>query len=328
MIARRTFLAGTGAVLLAAPLAAEAQRAGKVTRIGVLEPTSMALNAANLDAFRQGLRELGYVEGQNFVVEYRSADGRGERFPDLAAELVRLKVDVILTRGTPAVIAAKNATRTIPVVMAASGDPVLSGVVASLARPGGNVTGLSAIVGEVSGKRLELLREVIPGVSRIVGLFNMSNPIDALQWKETEIAASSLRVQLQLLDVRKPGDFGRAFDAATKQRAGALVVGVDALTWANRRSIVDLAAKNRLPAIYAAREFVDAGGLIAYGVSYPHLYRRAASFVDKILKGAKPADLPIEQPTEFELVVNLKTAKALGLTIPPSLLGRADEVIQ
>jgi len=328
VIDRRTFLAGTGAVLLAAPLAVEAQQAGKVTRIGVLEPTSMALNAANLGAFRQGLRELGYVEGQNFVVEYRSADGRGERFPDLAAELVRLKVDVILTRGTPAVIAAKNATRTIPVVMAASGDPVLSGVVASLARPGGNVTGLSAIVGEVSGKRLELLREVIPGVSRIVGLFNMSNPIDALQWKETEIAASSLRVQLQLLDVRKPGDFGRAFDAATKQRAGALVVGTDALTWANRRSIVDLAAKNRLPAIYAAREFVDAGGLIAYGVSYPHLYRRAASFVDKILKGAKPADLPIEQPTEFELVINLKTAKALGITIPPSLLARADEVIQ
>ncbi len=182
VIDRRTFLAGTGAVLLASPLAAEAQRAGKVTRIGALEPTSMALNAANLDAFRQGLRELGYVEGQNFVVEYRSADGRSERFPDLAAELVRLKVDVILTRGTPAVIAAKNATRTIPVVMAASGDPVLSGVVASLARPGGNVTGLSAIVGEVSGKRLELLREVIPGVSRIVGLFNMSNPIDALQF--------------------------------------------------------------------------------------------------------------------------------------------------
>jgi putative ABC transport system substrate-binding protein len=325
---RRVFLGTLAGGLLAAPLAAEAQPAGKVTRIGVLEPTSMASNAANLDAFRQGLRELGYVEGQNFVVEYRSADGRSERFPDLAAELVRLKVDVILTRGTPAVLAAKNATRTIPVVMAASGDPVLSGVVASLARPGGNVTGLSAIVGEISGKRLELLREVIPGVSRVVGLFNMSNPIDALQWKETEIAASSLRVQLQLLDVRKPGDFGGAFDVATKQRAGALVAGVDALTWANRRSIVDLAAKNRLPAIYGAREFVDAGGLIGYGVSYPHLYHRAASFVDKILKGAKPADLPVEQPTKFELVINLKTAKALGLTIPPSVLARADEVIQ
>jgi putative ABC transport system substrate-binding protein len=216
-------------------------------------------------------------------------------------------------------MAAKNATGAIPVVMAASGDPILSGVVPSLARPRGNVTGLSAVVVEVSGKRLGLLREV-PGVSRIAALFNLSNPNDALQWKETEIAASSLRVQLQLLDVRNPGDFAAAFDAATKQRAGALVVGLDALTWAERRSIVDLAAKNRLPATYGAREFVDAGGLIAYGVSYPHLYQRAASFVDKILKGAKPADLPVEQPTKFELVINLTTAKALGLTIPPSLL--------
>jgi ABC-type uncharacterized transport system substrate-binding protein len=325
---RRTFLASTSAVLFAAPLAAEAQPAGKVYRIGVLEPTSMALNAANLDAFRQGLRELGYVEGRNMRIEYRSADGRSERFPDLAAELVRLKVDVILTRGTPAVMAAKNATGTIPVVMAASGDPVLSGIVSSLARPGGNVTGLSAVVVEVSGKRLELIREVAPGVSRVAALFNMSNPNDALQWKEIETAAPSLRVQLQLLDVRKPSDFAGAFDAAVKGRAGALVVGLDALTWANHRPIVDLAAKHRLPAIYGGREFVNAGGLIAYGVSYPHLYHRAANFVDKILKGAKPADLPVEQPSKFELVINLKTAKALGLTIPPSLLQRADEVIQ
>jgi ABC-type uncharacterized transport system substrate-binding protein len=327
MIDRRAFLAGSGAVLLAAPLAAEAQPAGKVYCIGVLEPTSMALNAANLDAFRQGLRELGYVEGRNMRIEYRSADGRSERFPDLAAELVRLKVDVILTRGTPAVMAAKNATGTIPVVMAASGDPVLSGVVSSLARPGGNVTGLSAVVVEVSGKRLELIREVAPGVSRVAALFNMSNPNDALQWKEIETAAPSLRVQLQLLDVRKPSDFAGAFDAAVKGRAGALVVGLDALTWANHRPIVDLAAKHRLPAIYGGREFVNAGGLIAYGVSYPHLYHRAANFVDKILKGAKPADLPVEQPSKFELVINLKTAKALGLTIPQSLLQRADEVI-
>ena len=327
MIDRRAFLAGSGAVLLAAPLAAEAQPAGKVYCIGVLEPTSMALNAANLDAFRQGLRELGYVEGRNMRIDYRSADGRSERFPDLAAALVRLKVDVILTRGTPAVMAAKNATGTIPVVMAASGDPVLSGVVSSLARPGGNVTGLSAVVVEVSGKRLELIREVAPGVSRVAALFNMSNPNDALQWKEIETAAPSLRVQLQLLDVRKPSDFAGAFDAAVKGRAGALVVGLDALTWANHRPIVDLAAKHRLPAIYGGREFVNAGGLIAYGVSYPHLYHRAANFVDKILKGAKPADLPVEQPSKFELVINLKTAKALGLTIPQSLLQRADEVI-
>ena len=328
MTTRRAFIGSLVGSLLAAPLAAETQQAGKVYRIGVLEPTSMALNAANLDAFRKGLRELGYVEGRNMMIEYRSADGRSERFPDLAAELVRLKVDVILTRGTPAVMAAKNATGTIPVVMAASGDPVLSGVVSSLARPGGNVTGLSAVVVEVSGKRLELIREVAPGVSRVAALFNMSNPNDALQWKETETAAPTLRVQLQLLDVRKPGDFAGAFDAAVKGRAGALFVGLDALTWANHRPIVELAAKHRLPAIYGGREFVNAGGLIAYGVSYPHLYRRAASYVDKILKGAKPADLPVEQPTKFELVINLKTAKALGLTIPQSLLGRADEVIQ
>jgi ABC-type uncharacterized transport system substrate-binding protein len=324
---RRVFLGTLASGLLAAPLV-EAQQVGKVYRIGMLETTSPALNAANLDAFRRGLRELGYVEGQNFTIEYRSADGRRERFPDLAAELVRLKVDVILTRGTPAVMAAKNATATIPVVMAASGDPVLSGVVSSLARPGGNVTGLSAIVVEISGKRLELIREVVPGASRVAALFNMSNPNDALQWKETESAAPSLRVQLQLLDVRKPGDLAGAFDAAVKQRAGALVVGLDALTWANHRPIVDLAAKHRLPAMYGGREFVDAGGLIAYGVSYPHLYHRAASFVDKILKGAKPADLPVEQPTRLELVINLKTAKALGLAIPPSLVQRADEVIQ
>ncbi len=262
------------------------------------------------------------------MIEYRSADGRSERFPDLAAELVRLKVDVILTRGTPAVMAAKSATGTIPVVMAASGDPVLSGVVSSLARPGGNVTGLSAIVGAISGKRLELIREVVPGVSRVAALFNMSNPIDALQWKEIETAAPSLRVQLQLLDVRKPGDFAGAFDAAVKGRAGALVVGLDALTWANHRPIVEFAAKHRLPAIYGGQEFVNAGGLIAYGVSYPHLYYLAARYVDKILKGAKPADLPVEQPTKFELAINLKTAKALGLTIPQSLLLRADQVIE
>src|SRR5713101_7059216 len=311
-----------------APLAAEGQQAGKIYRIGMLETTSMALNAANLDAFRQGLRELGYVEGRNFMIEYRSADGRRERFPELATELVRLKVDVILTRGTPAVMAAKNATGTIPVVMAASGDPLLSGVVAGLARPGGNVTGLSAIVVEVTGKRLQLLREVVPGVSRIAVLLDMGNPNNALQWKETEIAAPSLGVQPQLLDVRKPRDFGGAFDAAIRQRAGAMVVGIDALTQANHRPIIDLAAKHRLPAIYAAREFVDVGGLVAYGVSYPHLYHRAASFVDKILKGAKPADLPVEQPTKFELVINMKTAKALGLTIPQTVILQADQVIE
>ncbi len=313
---------------LSTPLTAEAQQAGKVYRIGILEPTSTTLDVANLDAFRQGLRKLGYVEGQNLVIEHRSADGRDERFPDLATELVRLKVDLIVTRGTPAVLAAKSSARTIPVVMAASGDPVGTGVVAGLARPGGNVTGLSVLSTELSAKRLELIREMVPRVSRIAALLNMSHPANPPQWKEVETAARSLGVQPQLLDVRRPEDLGRAFDTAIRQRAGALVVGLSPLTRANREAIADLAAKHRLPAIYASREFVDGGGLISYGVSYPDLYRRAASFVDKIFKGAKPADLPVEQPTKFELVINAKTAKALGLTIPPSLLLRADELIR
>ncbi len=314
--------------LLMALRAAEAQQAGKVYRIGVLERISPALNAANFDAFRQGLQELGYVEGRNLVIEYRSADGRPERFPDLATELVHLNVDLILTRGTPATLAAKKATGTLPVVMAASGDPVGAGVVASLARPGGNVTGLSAVVADLMGKRLELLREVLPAVSQIAAILNMSNPAIVLEWKELEMAAQRLGVQLQLLDVRTPEDLERAFDASIRQHVGALVVGIDDLTQMHKRVIVELAAKHWLPAIYASREFVDAGGLITYGVSYPHLYHRAAGFVDKILRGAKPADLPIEQPMKFELVINLKTAQALGLTIPPIVLFRADEVIQ
>ena len=313
--------------LLAAPLAAEAQQTGKVYRIGVLERIPAALNAANLDAFRQGLLELGYVEGKSFVIEYRSADGRSERFADLATELVSLKVDLILTRGTPAALAAKKATSTIPLVMAASGDPVGTGIVSSLARPGGNVTGLSAVVIDLWGKRLELLRELVPGVSRIAAILNTSNPAIALEWKELAISAQRLGSQLQLLDVRKPEDLGRAFKASIRQHVGAIIVGIDDLTQMHKRDIVDSAAKNRLPAMYNSREFVDAGGLITYGVSYPDLYRRAAKFVDTILKGAKPADLPIQQPIKFELVINAKTAKTLGLTIPPSLLLRADQII-
>jgi putative ABC transport system substrate-binding protein len=311
---------------LAPPLAGDAQQPEKLYRIGVLERTSTAINAANLDGFRQGLRELGYVEGKNFVIEYRFADGRDERFPDLATELVRLKVDLILTRGTPAALAAKNATGTIPVVMTGIGDPVGQGVVASLARPGGNVTGLSATTTELYAKRVELLRELVPGAARIAALFNMSNPSIPPQWKEVETAARSLGIQAQLLDVRKPDDLGRAFDSAIRQRADALVVGLDTLTQANHRLIVELAAKHRLPAIYASMEF--AGGLVTYGVNYPDLYRRAASFADRIFKGAKPADLPVEQPTRYELVINMKTAKAIGLTIPPSVLLRTDHVIQ
>jgi len=300
---RRIGLAVVLAVgLVLAPLATEGQQQ-KLYRIGMLERTSTAINAANLDAFRQGLRELGYVEGMSFAIEYRSADGRDERFPALATELVRLKVDLILTRGTPAALAAKNATRTIPVVMAGIGDPVGQGVVASLARPGGNVTGLSALVTEVYSKRVELLRELVPGAARIAALFNMTNPSVPPQWKEVEMAARSLGIQPQLLEVRKLEDLGPAFEAAIRQRADGLVVGIDTLTQANQRLIVDLAAKHRLPAIYASTEF--SGGLVTYGVNYPDHYRRAASFADRIFKGAKPADLPVEQPTKFEFVINL-----------------------
>jgi len=325
---RLTLVVTLTLALLTMPLAADAQQAGKIYRIGVLETISATLNVANLDALRKGLRELGYVEGRNVVIEYRSADGRAERFPDLATELVRLKVDLIVTRGTPAARAAKNATGTIPVVMAAIGEPLGTGVVASLARPGGNVTGLSAFVTELEGKRLELLREMVPRIARIAALFNMSNPLFPPVWKELEASARSQGVQAQLLDVRDPRDIGRAFEAAIKQRAEALTVGLDAVTQVNVRLIADLARKHRLPTIYPSREFVDAGGLISYGVSYPHLYLRAATFVDKIFKGATPGNLPVEQPTRFELVINLKTANALDLTIPPSVQLRADHVVE
>ena len=328
MIDRRSFLAGTGAVLLGTPLAAEAQPRGKVYRIGVLEVVSVTSNTINLAAFREGLKEFGYADGQNFVIEYRSADGRPERFPELVEELVRLKVDVILTRGTPAALAAKRATTTIPIVMASSGDPLATGLVASLAHPGGNVTGLSALATEIEGKQLELVRGIVPKITRIGFLFNMSNPVRQAEWKEAEPLARSAGLQPQLIDLRKAGDLDATLDAAMRQRIGALIVGVDAVTQANREQIAQTLIKRRLPSMSREREFVEAGGLMSYGVHYPDLYRRAGVYVGKILKGAARADLPVEQPTKLELVINLKTAKALGLTIPPSLLGRADEVIQ
>jgi putative ABC transport system substrate-binding protein len=326
-VRRRDFITLLGSAA-AWPLAARAQQAGKVWRIGVLETVSAALNASNFDAFRRGLRELGYVEGRNYVIEYRSADGRAERFANFAAELVRLPVDVIVTRGTPAALAAKDATTKIPVVMAAIGEPLGVGVVASLARPGGNITGFSAFVTELSGKRVELLKETFPGISRAGFLNNMSNPVIPPQWDLTKNAARSLGIHAELLDVRARDDVVRAFETATRLDLGALLVGVDAVTQANGPLIIDHAARTRIPAVYASREFVDAGGLMTYSVSYPDLYYRAAGLVDKIFKGARPGDLPVEQPTKLELVVNLKTAKALGLEIPPTLLARADEVIE
>ena len=317
---------GTIVVLLSAG-AVDAQPADKIYRIGMLERTPAAINAANLDAFRQGLRSLGYTEGKNLVIEYRSADGRDERFRELAAELVGLKVDLILTRGTPAALAAKHATAgAIPVVITGVGDPVGQGIVASLARPGANITGLSATVTEIYPKRVELLSEIVPKAARIAVLFNMSNPAIPRQWLEVETAARALGLQAQLLDVRRSEDLRPAFETAIRQHADALVVGLETLTLANAPLIVELAARYRLPAMYASTEFV--GGLASYGVNYPDHYRRAATFVDKIFKGAKPADLPVEQPTKLELAINLKTARALGLKIPQTVLLQVDNMIE
>jgi len=312
--------------VLWAPLAVEAQPPDKVYRIGVLERTSPTVNVANLESFRQGLRALGYVEGKNLVIEYRSAEGHDERFADLAAELVRLKVDLILTRGTPAALAAKHATPVIPVVITGVGDPVGQGIITSLAHPGGNITGLSATVTEIYPKRVELLKELVPKAARIAALFNMSNPAIPRQWTAVETAARSLGVQPLLLDVRRADDLRPAFETAMRERADALVVGLETLTLANAPLIVDLAAKHRLPAVYASTEFI--GGLASYGVNYPDHYRRAATFVDKIFKGAKPSDLPVEQPTKLELVVNLRTARALGLTIPRTVMLQVDQIVE
>jgi putative tryptophan/tyrosine transport system substrate-binding protein len=323
---RREFIALGGGTAVMWPLAVRAQQVGRVYRIGILETIPATENAANLDALRKGLRDLGYIEGQNLLFEYQSADGRAERFPALASELVRLKVDLIVTRGTPAAQAAKDATGTIPVVMAAMGAPLV--VVASIAHPGGNMTGLITFSTDLTAKRIDLIKGLVPTLARVALLHNMGNPVGPPEWEETKMAARALSLQAELFDVRRQDDIGRAFEAAVRQHVDALLVGIDGLTQTFQRTIVDLAARNGLPAIYPARDFVEVGGLMAYAVNYPDLYFRAAGFVDKILKGEKPADLPMEQPTKFELVINLKTVKALGLTIPPMLLARADEVIE
>jgi putative tryptophan/tyrosine transport system substrate-binding protein len=323
-----------GALLCAALLPAE-QHAGKVYRIGVLENIGAASNAANLDAFRQGLSELGYVEGQNFVLEYRSSDGRPERFPDLAVELVRLEADVIVTRGTPAALSAKQVTSTTPIVMATSGDPTAEGIVTSLARPRGNVTGLHILAPpELGGRRLQLLKEAVPGSARVGILWNSTDVQSPLIVRETERVARAMRVQLKSLELQRCWGarcreaFDQAFEVALMGQVDALIAVEDYLTFADRARIVDFAAMSRLPAIYGLREFVDAGGLMSYGTDRRDLFRRSAGYVHKILNGARPADLPIEPPTRFELAINLKTAKAIGLAIPPSLLRRADHIVQ
>ena len=324
---RRTFLCGLTLGTLALPFAAVAQQAGKVPRIGFLFYGSPG-PSPEIDAFRLGLSELGYVEGQNITIEYRFASGRVERLPELAAELVRLKPDVIVTPGTPASVAAKQATSAIPIVFAGVADAVGSGLVVNFARPGGNITWLTGISAELGGKRLELLKEVAPKASRVAVLYNPADRSNVLVLKELQESAPALRLTLQPLGVRGPGEFEGAFVAMSRKRAHALFGAAGILTTENRKAIVDLAAKSRIPAMWGERQFVEAGGLMSYAVNFYDQVRRAATYVDKILKGAKPTDLPVEQPTKFELVINLKAAKALGLNIAPSLLQRADQLIQ
>ena len=328
-VRRDAFTVVLALILFTVPLAADAQQAGRVPRIGFLSLTSPSDRPALFEAFRQRLRELGWVEGQNIVIDYRYAEGRVDRLPDLAAELVRLKVDVLISWGTQGVTAARNATGTIPIVMIAVRDPLGIGLVASLARPGGNVTGVSGTAGlEWVAKQLELLKETVPKIRRVAILSNPTNAYHALAIREANVAAPSLGVQLQLLEARGPNEFDGAFAAMGKDRAGALLVLSDAMLNSHRTRLADLAARNRLPAAYGVRESVEAGGLMSYGPSFLDSFGRAAIYVDKILKGAKPADLPVEQPTKFELVINLKTAKALRLELPPALLARADEMIE
>jgi putative tryptophan/tyrosine transport system substrate-binding protein len=303
-----------------------AQQPKKIPRVGVLRPGLAA--APNYEAFRQGIRDLGYVEGQNVLLELRDGEGKAERLPDLAAELVRLKVNVIVTSSTPAIQAVKQATTTIPIVMAFSGDPVGTGLVASLAKPGGNITGLSDIGPEISGKQLELLKEAFPTVSRVGFFLNPSNQSNRLRLKAAEATAGELKVQIQALEVQSANDLEKAFSTISNAQAQALMTVRDPAINVNQKRIVEFAAENRLPTMHMDKEPVEAGGLMSYGPDVPDLFRRAATYVDKILKGAKPADLPVERPIKFEFVINLKTAKQIGLTIPPNVLARADRVIK
>ena len=330
MTTRRAFMGGLAGGLLALPRAAYAQKAAKVYRLGLLggSPPNSPGGRRAWEGFFQGMRELGYVEGQNILVEGRFYGNQTDQLPALAAELVRLKVDVIVAGAAPAPEAAQRATTTIPIVMATHTDPVGSGLVASLARPGKNVTGLSTLGPELVGKRLQLLKQVVPGISRVAVLSNPTDTIQALILREAQVAARSLKVHLQVLEARAPSDFASAFSAMTKERAGGVIIFASSMFYDQRTRIAELAARSRLPAIYGLKDYAEAGGLMAYGANLGESFRRAATYVDKILKGARPADLPVEQPTKFDLVINLKAARALGLTMPQSLIQGADEVIQ
>jgi putative ABC transport system substrate-binding protein len=329
MISRRKLLVAFGAGAVAAPLVSFAQQqSAKLARIGFLGSTSASSFASQVEALWAGLRDLGYVEGKNIVIDFRWTEGKDDRLPELAVELVRLKVDVIVASATPATLAAMQATTTIPIVMVGTGDPLRSGLVASLARPGGNVTGLTQLGAELAGKRLQILKDTVPKLSRVAFLWNPENTGNVSYFKEMQAAARELRLTLQSVEVRALHEFESAFAGMMRERPDALIMTANGVHQLRLAWIVDFAAKRRLPAMYQLKEYVEAGGLMSYGTSLPDLYRRAALYVDKILKGAKPAELPVEQPTKFELTVNLKTAKALGIKIPQSIMVRADNVIE
>ena len=325
---RRAFIGTMTGALLAAPLAAEAQPTGKVYRIGFLGNSTEALEANLVGPFREGLRERGYVEGRDLTIEYRWAEGAYERFPALIAELIALKVDIIVTAGTPAALAVKRSTTTIPVVMAAIGDPIGTGLVKSLARPGGNLTGLVAIAPDLEGKRLELLTQIVPKLLSVAFLANPANPLHVTSEKQASAAAKALHLKVVFFPVRVEGEFDHSFQAIVGQRSGALIMLADRLFLHHRARIVEFTARHRLPAVYAYNELVQVGGLMSFGPSYPEMHRRAAYFVDRILKGARATDLPMEQPSKFELILNLRTARTLGLVIPQEVLQRADQVIE
>jgi putative ABC transport system substrate-binding protein len=326
---RRKLVIALGAVGFAAPLASLAQqKPAKIPRIGLLSPFSPVDATPWHKAFQSGLRDLGWVEGRNISIEYRYAEGKSDRLPDLAADLVRLNVDIIVTTITPDALAAKNATKVIPIVMAAAGEPVASGLIESLARPGGNVTGLSQMTVELGGKRLELLKEIVPKLARVAVLWEPRIAISRLAWHEIQLPARQLGIELHSLEILSANDFDKAFEAAVRVRAGALAIMPSPMFTTNLKQIANQAAKSHLPSIYNVGDFAEAGGLVTYGPDRADLFRRAATYVDKILKGAKPADLPVEQPTKFEMAVNMKTAKALGIKFPQSILVQATKIIE
>jgi len=325
---RRDFIKGIAGLATAWPLGARAEQTAKLPSLGFLTAGSPGSGSLGLPALLEGLRQLGWIESKTIVIEYRYAENRNDRLPELAAELVRLNVDVIVAAGTLAPLAAKHATTTIPIVMTSAGDPLGTNLIASLARPGGNVTGLSLMSPDLAGKRLELLMKIVPQLERVAVIWNAANPYPAEVFRETENAARQMKIEVQSLEVRMPNDIDNALEADVLKKANALITVEDPLTQNYRKQIADFAVMHRLPALSGLRGYVDAGGLVSYGPDLANLYRRAAGYVDKILKGAKPSDLPVEQPTKFELVINLKTAKTLGLTVPQTLLVAADEVIE